>query len=98
MDGNGCNTLLINNKNTGTARRSNAELIEQLQVPAPDSQPLHFEKRYARTLLEQFTIILRKNFTIYWRSPDYNAVRLFFTSVFGLLIGSIYWRHGNKRC
>ena len=26
------------------------------------------------------------------------AVRFFFTCVFGLLIGAIYWRKGNKRC
>ena len=25
------------------------------------------------------------------------AVRFFFTCVFGLLIGAIYWRKGNKR-
>ena len=27
----------------------------------------------------------------------YNAVRFFFTCVFGLLIGAIYWRKGQKR-
>lgn len=67
-------------------------------MPAPDSQPLHFDKRYPRSLVEQFWIILHKNFTLYWRLPDYNAVRIFFTCIFGLLIGSIYWRKGNKRC
>lgn len=72
-------------------------MIEELQVPSPDSQPLHFDERYSRTAAEQFMIILHKNFTIYWRSPDYNAVRIFFTCIFGLLIGSIYWRKGNKR-
>ncbi len=79
-------------------RRSNNELVTQLQVPAPDSQPLRFDKRYPRSFLEQFLIIIRKNFTLYWRLPDYNAVRLFFTCIFGLLIGSIYWRKGNKTC
>ncbi|EIE18194.1 putative pleiotropic drug resistance protein 3 [Coccomyxa subellipsoidea C-169] len=81
--------------NSGVAR-SNDELVTQLQVPAPDSQPLRFDKRYPRSFLEQFLIIIRKNFTLYWRLPDYNAVRLFFTCIFSLLIGSIYWRKGNK--
>lgn len=71
-------------------------MVAQLQVPAPDSQPLRFDKRYPRSLLEQFLIMIRKNFTLYWRLTDYNAVRLFFTCIFGLLIGSIYWRKGNK--
>lgn len=73
-------------------------MVAQLQVPAPDSQPLRFDKRYPRSLLEQFLIMIRKNFTLYWRLTDYNAVRLFFTCIFGLLIGSIYWRKGNKTC
>ena len=42
-------------------------------------------------------IILRKFFTLYNRMPEYNAVRFFFTCVFGLLIGAIFWRKGNKR-
>lgn len=80
------------------ASRSNGALVTQLQVPAPDSQPLRFDARYPRNFLQQFTIIIRKNFTLYWRLPDYNAVRIFFTCIFGLLIGSIYWRKGNKTC
>ncbi|BDA47821.1 probable pleiotropic drug resistance protein 1 [Coccomyxa sp. Obi] len=81
--------------NSGLAK-SNEDLVTQLQVPAPDSQPLRFEARFPRSFLQQFMIIIRKNFTLYWRLPDYNAVRLVFTCIFGLLIGSIFWRKGNK--
>jgi len=66
-------------------------------VPAPDAEPLKFSSKFACSTPQQFMIILRKFFTLYNRMPEYNAVRFFFTCVFGLLIGAIFWRKGNKR-
>ncbi|CAK0748752.1 hypothetical protein CVIRNUC_001857 [Coccomyxa viridis] len=77
--------------------RQRQELIESLQHPAPGSEPLKFSSKYARSIPQQFLIILKKFFTLYNRMPEYNAVRFFFTCVFGLLIGAIYWRKGQKR-
>ena len=31
------------------------------------------------------------------RNPAYNGVRIFFTVIFGLLVGAIYWRLGKDR-
>ena len=53
--------------------RQRQELIESLQHPAPDTEPLQFSSKFARTIPEQFLIILRKFFTLYNRMPEYNA-------------------------
>lgn len=30
--------------------------------------------------------------------PDYNTVRIYFTCLFGLVLGAVYWRVGTERC
>jgi hypothetical protein len=54
--------------------RSNDELIAALQQPAAGSAPLNAAKRFPRSPLEQFRLILGKNLTLYWRTTQYNAV------------------------
>lgn len=71
--------------------------MEQLQHPAEGVAPLKFASKFACSTPQQFLIILRKFFTLYNRMPEYNAVRFFFSCIFGLLIGAIYWRKGQKR-
>jgi hypothetical protein len=34
---------------------------------------------------------------LYWRNPSYNAIRMFFTILSALLLGSIFWNIGSKR-
>ena len=53
--------------------RQRQELIESLQHPAPGTEPLQFSSKFARTVPEQFLIILRKFFALYNRMPEYNA-------------------------
>ncbi|EIE18006.1 putative pleiotropic drug resistance protein 3 [Coccomyxa subellipsoidea C-169] len=77
--------------------RSTQEMVARLQVPDPNSQPLHFDKQFSRSLLSQFRLLLLKNFTVYWRTPEYNAVRMLSTTLLGLLFGSIYWHIGGRR-
>ncbi|BDA51445.1 ABC transporter G family member 36 [Coccomyxa sp. Obi] len=77
--------------------RGTQDLVARLQVPDPKSQPLHFDKQFARSPLAQFKLILAKNFTVYWRTPEYNAVRMLSTTLLGLLFGSIYWGIGSLR-
>ena len=55
------------------ACRQRQELIESLQHPAPGSEPLKFSSKYARSIPQQFLIILKKFFTLYNRMPEYNA-------------------------
>ena len=55
------------------ACRQRQELIESLQHPAPGSEPLKFSSKYARSIPQQFLIILKKFFMLYNRMPEYNA-------------------------
>ena len=40
--------------------RENERLIQELSIPAPGSQPLHFETRYPQSALSQFKLIFWK--------------------------------------
>ena len=40
--------------------RENERLIQELSIPAPGSQPLHFETRYPQPPLSQFRLIFWK--------------------------------------
>lgn len=73
-------------------------MIEGLKQPQEGSEPLHFSTKYSRGLVSQFRLLLQKQLQQYWRMPAYNSMRLAFTCVFGLVLGSIYWRIGKDRC
>ena len=51
----------------GHVRRRAETMIEELKVPAPDSQPLHFPTEYAVSRFAQLRTILWKNACVYWR-------------------------------
>ncbi|KAH7554031.1 hypothetical protein JRO89_XS12G0099400 [Xanthoceras sorbifolium] len=42
------------------------------------------------------TWMLEQNL-VYWRSPQYNAMRLCFTTIAALIFGSVFWDIGSKR-
>ncbi|RQO95556.1 hypothetical protein POPTR_009G045601v4 [Populus trichocarpa] len=44
-----------------------------------------------------FFICLWKQNLVYWRSPQYNGVRLFFTVLAAFLLGSVFWDIGSER-
>jgi len=46
--------------------RSNDVLVEQLSQPPPESQPLHFDRPYAASSWQQFTVLSHRWFTSYW--------------------------------
>lgn len=46
--------------------RRTVTLVEELSVPPPGSEPLHFANRYSRTLPQQFAICLWRNRQAYW--------------------------------
>ncbi|PSR86164.1 ABC transporter G family member 31 like [Actinidia chinensis var. chinensis] len=71
--------------------------IERASVPPPNSTPLKFDSTYSQSAVSQFRYCLWKQNLVYWRSPSYNVVRLFFTTLSGLLLGSIFWGVGSKR-
>ncbi|XP_061980777.1 ABC transporter G family member 31 [Populus nigra] len=71
--------------------------ILHLSSPPAGSEPLKFESTYARDALSQFYICLWKQNLVYWRSPQYNGVRLCFTVIAALILGSVFWNIGSKR-
>ncbi|KAF9614055.1 hypothetical protein IFM89_014855 [Coptis chinensis] len=74
----------------------NKQLIGDLKTPFPGSQDLHFKTKFSQTTWTQFKACLWKQNWSYWRNPQYNAVRFFFTLICALLFGSIFWKMGGK--
>ncbi|CAI7790247.1 unnamed protein product [Closterium sp. NIES-53] len=76
--------------------RRNEELIESLKTPPPGQQDLTFATQYARSYTSQFVANLWKRVHLYWRAPDYNAMRYFSSVVMALLIGGVYFGQGQQ--
>lgn len=66
--------------------RRSEELIERHKVPKEGSTPIHCDKPYPNSYLKQTKLLLWKFNLVYWRTPQYNAVRIAFTSLFGLVV------------
>ncbi|KAI3966424.1 hypothetical protein MKW92_035642 [Papaver armeniacum] len=74
----------------------NQEVIKELSTPAPGSQDLHFPTEYSQDFITQCKACFWKQHWSYWRNPKYNAIRLFTTTVIGVLFGVIFWDKGDK--
>ncbi|KAF5179672.1 Abc transporter-like [Thalictrum thalictroides] len=77
--------------------KQNKELVKELSVPSPGARDLYFSTKYSQPMWGQFKSCFWKQWLTYWRSPDYNLVRFFFTLMAALIIGSVFWRIGTKR-
>jgi ABC-type multidrug transport system ATPase subunit len=77
--------------------RRNKELVKELSKPAPESQDLSFPTEFSQPLFQQLMCTLWKQHLTYWRSPNYNLVRLVFTISTGLVFGSLFWNVGPNR-
>lgn len=71
--------------------------IKEMSVPAADSKPLKFASTYSRDQFSQFRLCLWKQNLVYWRSPHYTAVRIFFTTGAAFIFGSVFWDIGLKK-
>ncbi|KAJ0020425.1 hypothetical protein Pint_32556 [Pistacia integerrima] len=71
--------------------------IKNLSVPPAGSEPLRFASTYSQDQFSQFWFCLWKQNLVYWRSPQYNAVRLAFTTVAAFIFGSVFWDAGSQR-
>jgi ABC-type multidrug transport system ATPase subunit/ABC-type multidrug transport system permease subunit len=74
----------------------NKSLVAELSVPPPGSKDLHFPTTYSQPFFTQIIACFWKQWWTYWRSPDYNLVRLTFTFVAAILFGTIFWDLGKK--
>ncbi|ESW14206.1 hypothetical protein PHAVU_008G261600 [Phaseolus vulgaris] len=83
-------------KNSDQYRGVESSIMQFGQPPA-GSQPLKFDTMYSQNLFSQFLRCLWKQNLVYWRSPAYNAMRLFFTTISALIFGTVFWDVGSKR-
>ncbi|KAL6513704.1 Pleiotropic drug resistance protein 2 [Orobanche hederae] len=74
----------------------NQNLIKELSAPPPGSKDCSFPTKHSQPFLTQCRACFWKQHRSYWRNPQYNAIRLFLTTVFGLIIGVIFWDKGTK--
>ncbi|KAJ4751592.1 Pleiotropic drug resistance subfamily G protein [Rhynchospora pubera] len=72
-------------------------LIQELSKPADGTEPLNFPSKFAQNNLDQFKICYRKQNLVYWRSPQYNVIRLFFTTMAAIIFGTVFWNVGSQR-
>ncbi|WVY92651.1 hypothetical protein V8G54_031739 [Vigna mungo] len=71
--------------------------IKEHGQPPAGSQPLKFDTVYSQNTMAQFLKCLWKQNIVYWRSPPYNAMRIFFTIICALIFGTVFWNIGTKR-
>ncbi|XP_068637695.1 ABC transporter G family member 42-like [Aristolochia californica] len=74
----------------------NKALVKELSTPPPGAKDLYFPTQYSQPMFGQFKSCIWKQWLTYWRSPDYNLVRYFFTLVAALMLGTIFWKVGEK--
>ena len=67
-------------------RRRNEDLVQKISVPKEGSKELHFDTQFSRSTFQQFQRLLWKFNIIWWRTPEYNATRMFFTIIFALVV------------
>nr|XP_043615513.1 ABC transporter G family member 35-like [Erigeron canadensis] len=75
----------------------NMGLVKELSTPPAGAKDLYFASQYSQSTWGQFKSCLWKQWWSYWRSPDYNLVRYFFTLACALMVGTIFWKVGTKR-
>lgn len=78
------------------AYQTNEELVRQLSTPSPGSKDLHFDRRFSRSVWDQYKACLWKQHLSYWRSPSYNLVRLIFATLASLIFGLLFWKQGKS--
>lgn len=79
------------------SHRRNKALVQELSVPPQGATDLYFATQFSQNTWGQFKSCLWKQWWTYWRSPDYNLVRVIFTLITALMVGSVFWQIGGKR-
>ncbi|GAA5893100.1 hypothetical protein JCM6882_003886 [Rhodosporidiobolus microsporus] len=75
------------------------EEIEQLKregLAMPESDDRSLTKEFATPFLAQLSVVTKRTFVAFWRSPDYGWTRLFNHLTIGLIMGCTYFRLGSS--
>ncbi|KAI3857648.1 hypothetical protein MKW98_028912 [Papaver atlanticum] len=76
--------------------QQNKLLVKELSTPSSRAKDLYFPTQYSQSTWGQFKSCLWKQWWTYWRSPEYNLARFFFSLTAALLLGSMFWMIGTK--
>lgn len=68
-------------------REKNLALIDEFCSIATESNLISFPSKYATSTKTQLKAVVKRVATIYWRSPNYNLIRLIVSAVIALLFG-----------
>ncbi|KAG2673155.1 hypothetical protein I3760_13G076600 [Carya illinoinensis] len=71
--------------------------IKRFSIPPAGSEALVFSSTYSQDLFAQFRTCIWKQNLVYWRTPTYNDMRLLFTTISALILGSVFWKIGSRR-
>ncbi|KAF6142774.1 hypothetical protein GIB67_023256 [Kingdonia uniflora] len=82
---------------SSSLHQRNKELVKDLSMPDRGAEDLYFQYQYSQSTWGQFKSCIWKQWLTYWRSPDYNLVRYFFTLTAALMLGTIFWKVGTNR-
>ncbi|TKY64446.1 ABC transporter G family member 40 [Spatholobus suberectus] len=83
--------------NSSSLFQRNKALVNELSTPPPGATDLYFPTKYSQSTWGQFKSCFWKQWLTYWRSPDYNLVRYFFTLACALMIGTVFWKIGKNK-
>jgi ABC-type multidrug transport system ATPase subunit/ABC-type multidrug transport system permease subunit len=66
------------------------EKIAKIQAAVADDGHISFPSKCATSLTTQIAAVMKRTWSVYWRSPSYNRTRILISAVLSLLIGSVY--------
>ncbi|CAI5534888.1 unnamed protein product [Closterium sp. Naga37s-1] len=72
-------------------------LIQESSEPPEGEPDLFFPTQHPTTPLSQFATHVWKRHLMYWRMPDYNGARFYYSFIMALLIGGVFFGFGNTR-
>ncbi|CAA6653938.1 unnamed protein product [Spirodela intermedia] len=75
--------------------KNNLDLVQQHSKPPQGSKDLHFPTIFPQNFWGQFRACLWKQSLSYWRSPQYNLVRLIFVAILSIALAAVFWQHGR---
>jgi ABC-type multidrug transport system ATPase subunit/ABC-type multidrug transport system permease subunit len=73
-------------------QQTEALIMKEITSPAATRREISFPTKYEQPLWEQCVACLWKQQKSYWRNPVYNVVRVVYTTVCGLTLGSVFWK------
>ncbi|KAK2076468.1 hypothetical protein QBZ16_000993 [Prototheca wickerhamii] len=70
--------------------------VDAAHEPEPGAQDIALADLEVTGAMRQSTALLHRNFTMYWRAPDYNITRFGVTLLVGFVFGSLAWKQGDE--